>query len=166
MIAGVLSDSHGNLELMLEVAATMTSQQGAELIFHLGDDFADAVFLERNGYPIRKVPGLWCPEYRDTRVPKRLVEQIEGVTVACAHADKDLRAVDRAADVVLTGHTHAPRVELLGRTLYVNPGHVKGLQSRGHGASYAMLTIERGHVRAVVHCMAGGALYDVCLELE
>jgi len=165
MIAGVLSDSHGNLELMLAVADTMTAQHGAECIFHLGDDYADAVFLERNGYDVRKVPGLWCPEYRDSRIPKRLVEQIEGVTVACAHADKDLRAVERAADVVMTGHTHAPRIELLGKTLHVNPGHVKGLESRGHAASYAVLEIAERRVRAVLHLALGGALYDVCLDV-
>jgi putative phosphoesterase len=156
MTIGVLSDTHGNTVMMLAAAAELTQSHHAEIIFHLGDDYADATLLDRAGYNVRKVPGLWCPEYRDTRVEKVLVESFEGVTIAAAHADKDLRAQHRSADVILTGHTHSPAAVVLGKSLYVNPGHLKALISRDEPASYAVLEISPKTVKAVIHKFSGG----------
>lgn len=160
MILGVMSDTHGNGELMFSVAVSMTRVFGVETIFHLGDDYRDAVELSHAGYDVRMVPGLWCPEYLDTRIPKRLVETIDGITVACAHADKDLRHVERAAGIVLTGHTHMPNLTRIGLTLYVNPGHLTARNNRGQTASYAILAIGPGEVAATIRDAASDAVRD------
>ena len=154
MVLGVLSDTHGNSRLMHEAADAMTNRFHAETLFHLGDDYRDAQELLMAGYNVRCTPGLWCPEYQDSRIPKRLIEVFNGVSVACAHADKDLRHTERAAAIILTGHTHVARIELLGRSLYVNPGHLKSLMSRNEPASYAIVEIGPEGVRATIREVA------------
>ncbi len=161
MILGAMSDTHGNIELMLEVAGDMAGLFQAKVIFHLGDDYRDADELIAAGYRVRRVPGLWCAEYHDNHIPKRLVEEFDGIQVACAHADRDLRYPERAAGVVLTGHTHKAQVLLLGRSLYVNPGHLKsGSASRSERPSYAVIEIGRTEIRASIHETANGAVRD------
>jgi len=141
MILGVMSDTHGNTKLMHKVARSMTDHFKADLIYHLGDNYCDALELVMAGYNLQRVPGLWCPEYNDTQIPKRLRKEYDGLTVACAHADKDLRHTERAAAIILTGHTHSAQIVLLGRALYINPGHLKSRTSRGEPASYAIVEI-------------------------
>ena len=141
MVLGVMSDTHGNAALMYAAAKAMTADWGASVIFHLGDTYADAELLSCSGYDVRKVPGLWCPEYADGRVPRRRIETFDGLTVACAHAEKDLRHVERAAAIVLLGHTHCAAIEQAGRSLYLNPGHLTNPSSRGQRASYGIIDI-------------------------
>ena len=153
---GVMSDTHGNTSLMLAVAKEMQTRYGVQVIFHLGDDYEDAEWLGNMGYPVRKVPGLWCAAYHDGRIPKRLVEDFDGVLVACAHADKDLRYTERAAAIVLTGHTHQAAVDLLGRSLYVNPGHLARTTSRGEPATYAIIDLGPEQVHVQIRDVSGG----------
>ncbi len=160
MILGVMSDTHGNGELMHLAAVAMTRVYGADVLFHLGDDYRDALELSRMGYDVRMVPGLWCPEYLDTRIPKRLIETFDGLDVACAHADKDLRHTERAAGIVLTGHTHTPNLTLIGRTFYINPGHLTARTNRGQPASYAIVAIDAANVTASIRDAATDAVRE------
>ena len=150
MILGVMSDTHGNLRLMQDTAQAMRERFNTEAIFHLGDDYRDPEGLIKAGFTIYRVPGLWCPEYQDPHISKRFVDTFDGVSIACAHADKDLRYTERAAAIVLTGHTHAARIELLGESLYINPGHLKEPVCRNERASYAVIEISSDSVRAVI----------------
>ena len=155
MVLGVMSDTHGNAALMHEVAETMVAQFAIELIWHLGDDYVDAAALVLAGHTIRRLPGLWCPEYHDSRIPRRLLEACDGVTVAGAHAQKDLRHTERAAAVILTGHTHQAAIDLIGRSLLVNPGHLAKHASRGERASYAVIDIRPKSIRASIRELSG-----------
>lgn len=162
-----MSDTHGNLDLMRAVARTMTGQLRVEVLFHLGDDYTDPEELEYTGYDLRRVPGLWCSAYQDGYTPKRLVEDFEGVAVACAHAEKDLRHVERAAAVILVGHTHVANIAHLGRSLYVNPGHLKAPISRGERASFATIQISDSEVQVRIHEALDGSLrYQVSVDRE
>jgi len=160
MILGVMSDTHGNRRLMHRVATDLTARFGAEILYHLGDDYEDALALEELGYAVRMVPGLWCPEYHDARVPNRRMDDVGGLTVACAHADKDLRHPERAAAVILTGHTHEAGLALLGRSLYVNPGHLKARVSRGEPASFAVVEIDASEIHAAIYQAVRGVVRD------
>jgi len=167
MILGVLSDTHGNRTLMHQAARELTGTLGATLLFHLGDDYADGRELSLSGYTVRQVPGLWCAEYHDSRIPKRLAEDMDGITVACAHADKDLRAPERAAGIVLVGHTHEARIMQLGRSLYVNPGHLKTLVSRGERASFAFVEIRPAEVCARIYDVESLQMrFEVCVDRD
>lgn len=146
-----MSDTHGNLRIMKDVAQAMRERFNVDAIIHLGDDYRDCEGLIADGFTVHRVPGLWCPEYHDTRISKRLVDKFDGVSVACAHADKDLRHIDREnAALILTGHTHAARIELLGQSLLINPGHLKEPVCRNERASYVILEIDADSVKATI----------------
>jgi uncharacterized protein len=151
MILGVMSDTHGNSRLMHDAAQTLTGDLRAELLFHLGDDYIDSEELILAGYAVRRVPGLWCPQYQDARIPKRFVETFDGLQVAWAHAEKDLRFPERAAAIILTGHTHQADIVLLGHSLYVNPGHLKAPICQDIPASYGLIEIGPAEVHAAIY---------------
>lgn len=141
MIIGVLSDTHGNRKLMHAVADRMRDEHGAQLLLHLGDDYADAEELALSAFDVVAVPGLWCSEYQSTWVKNTRIEEIEGLTIAMAHADQDLRGKERRAAVWLTGHTHSAKIERRGKSVHFNPGHLKSHNSRGERASYGLIEI-------------------------
>jgi predicted phosphodiesterase len=146
-----MSDTHGNSRLMHEAADAMIERFKAETIFHLGDDYRDADDLFACGYTVYRVPGLWCPEYQNGRIPKRLIVTFDGIRVACAHADKDLRFEERASEIILTGHTHVANIAIFGKSLYLNPGHLKSPMGRGERASYAVIEIGEEAIHASIH---------------
>lgn len=158
MILGVVSDTHGNLPMMQDVAKALTQEHGAELILHLGDDYADAVALRDAGFPVRMVPGLWCPEYRNPRIPKLILETFEGVTIACCHAVQDLRESARTAAIIVMGHTHTAEIRRVGRTVFFNPGHLKAAAHRGHPASYGLIQIDADHLILTIYGLDGRVL--------
>ncbi len=154
-----MSDTHGNRALMFQAGEVM-KHLGATVFFHLGDDYPDAQELAMSGLDVRMVPGLWCDAYRDARVPKRIVEYIHGVTIAAAHAAKDLRHTEHGADIIMTGHTHEPAIEPIGHSLYFNPGHLKGPQSRGQRPSFGILTLSDHVVHAAIHELTGSIRFE------
>ena len=140
MIIGVLSDTHGNRKLMHQVADRMKVIHKVELIVHVGDDYPDAEELAAAGHSVRMVPGLWCDEYHDGRIPHRITIPCDGITISAAHSEKDLGAAELSATIVLTGHTHVACIEKLGRSMHVNPGHLKNPKlDRGQRPSYAII---------------------------
>lgn len=153
---GVMSDTHGNRTLMHRVADLMTGKLGATVIIHAGDDYPDALDLQLYGHDVRMVPGLWCREYHNPRVPKRIHEVFRGVSIACAHTEKDLLHQEYAAAIIITGHTHVARIEHIGLSLYFNPGHLKALYDRGQDASFGMLHVDEQKVVAAIHELTGG----------
>lgn len=164
MRIGVLSDTHGNQRLMVAAADRLVDEHKAELLIHLGDDYADGQALEWAGYPVRTVPGLWCPEYRDHRYPNRLDESFAGVRVVALHADKDIRGYDYEADVILTGHTHTPRVEFVEGVLHLNPGHLKAQRDRGANASFGKVEIHDDRILAAVYELGGATKKELVVE--
>lgn len=155
MIVGVISDTHGNRRLMHQVADYLRSRHKAELLIHVGDDYADAEELAMAGHTIKMVPGLWCPEYANYRIPNTIVESVDGITISATHADKDLRARELTATVVLTGHTHEARIEKLGRSIHLNPGHLKSKYDRGQYPSYALIKTDEDGVEVAIYEISG-----------
>ena len=156
MIIGVISDTHGNRKLMHQVSDRMKAKHGVELFFHVGDDYPDAKELSLAGHNVHMVPGLWCEEYQDGRTPKRIVIPCDGIAISAAHAEKDLGATELAASIVLTGHTHVARIEKLGRSVHVNPGHLKHHKlDRGQRPSYAIISTMAESVAIAIHEIDG-----------
>ncbi|MDZ4859070.1 MAG: YfcE family phosphodiesterase [Candidatus Hydrogenedentes bacterium] len=151
MIIGVMSDTHGNLRLMHQAADQMKALHQADLIIHVGDDYADAQALAMAGHNVRMVPGLWCDAYNNPRIPNRIVVECDGITISAAHADKDLRAAELSATIVLTGHTHVAKIEKLGRSLHVNPGHLKNAKlDRGQRPSFAVIETSKDEIEVSI----------------
>ncbi len=155
MIIGVMSDTHGNRKLMHHVADRMVDEFGAELIYHAGDNYGDAEELGYSGVPVRKVPGLWCDEYHEAHIPNEWREVHAGLPFACVHVREELSPEGRKAAIIIYGHTHAPAIEQVNGSLWLNPGHLKRPQDRGHEASFAMLNLGPQEVAVRVHGVDG-----------
>ena len=148
MLLGVLSDSHGNVEALQKVAYYFT-EACVDLVLHLGDDYLDILFLEAADLKVLAVPGLYCPEYRDPTIPNRRIENLAGVKIMMTHSPEvskfdlpgDLAPENPQVDLFLYGHTHIPDIQEKDGVLWVNPGHLKAHDRRGHPLSYALISL-------------------------
>jgi putative phosphoesterase len=128
----VLADTHDKLPAKIEDLAA-----GADEIWHLGDVCSPAILqaIENFGPPVTVVRGN-CDS--NTEWPLELHLKRNGIRLCLAHIPPD-NAPD-GADVVLHGHTHVPRNERVGGTLFLNPGCVTR-PNRGAPPSVATLEI-------------------------
>jgi len=149
----VISDTHGNYLAPL----TLLDGSGADMLIHLGDDIADAHFIE----PLLDIPLLKVPGNCDHSAaePREIIETISGTRFFITHGDRYRvkngleilagKAVENKAAVALFGHTHIPCVQKLNGILLINPGT---LMAGSDSKSYAMVTILGSSVSAqIIH---------------
>jgi putative phosphoesterase len=117
---GIISDTHGLLR-----REALTALRGSELIVHAGDIGApDVLDALRELAPLVAIRGNndtapWARELPDT-----LTFDAGGRHVHLLHDLKTL-AVEPRADgiaVIVSGHSHKPKIERRDGVLYVNPG--------------------------------------------
>jgi uncharacterized protein len=166
MLLGILSDTHGNLEAIQEVASRFLAAQ-VDQVLHLGDDYLDILFLEAANLKVLAVPGLYCPEYRDPTIPNRRIETLAGVNILMMHTpeaskfdqpgDWDLKERDQV-NIVLYGHTHVPDIREVKGVLWVNPGHLKAHDRRGYPLSYALMYLTPPTVDIRILSLASGQM--------
>jgi hypothetical protein len=120
MKVGVISDTHGLLR-----AEALTALQGCERIIHAGD-IGKAEILEQLASiaPLHVVRGnndqgaLWA-EY----IADQLSFDLNGWQTLLVHDLADVPAeLDAGTRLVITGHSHKPRIEWRGERLFLNPG--------------------------------------------
>lgn len=150
MLLGVVSDTHGNIEGMRRLADLLRNK-GASRLLHVGDDYRDVKTLKKFGLEVTGVPGVFCREYGDTRVPNRLVVALNGVKFLLTHTesrhrndapgDPDPQVLAQEVEIVLFGHTHHPTLEERQGVLWLNPGHLKNRQDRGYPPTFALLAL-------------------------
>ncbi len=150
MKAGLISDSHGDIE-NLNKAVKLLVSEGVDVIIHLGDDAADIGKIKDPGVRIIAVPGVFENAYADQNIPNRIIESFDGVRVLITHTpdsnDKDLpgdlkpeSVLDESSvDLMVHGHTHAASIIKKRGVTFVNPGHLKSSVSRGSGPSFGVL---------------------------
>ena len=119
----VLSDSHGNVDNMVR-AVELTKPDG---IIHLGDCWRDAEELHElfPRLPLEQVPGN-CDFGRFEALERVLILDDHRVLIAHGHTlgvktgllRAQYRALEQNADLLLFGHTHAPR------PMMMNPGSI------------------------------------------
>lgn len=134
MRIGILSDSHGHIEITAR-AVELLLDQGAEILLHLGDFETEAIIDELVGHPARIVFGNCDWDLKGLSSYARHV----GVTVdhplgiieadekriAFTHGhlrDSMEKAIHEEVDYLLHGHTHELRDERFGPTRIINPG--------------------------------------------
>ena len=117
---GLISDTHGLLR-----PEALSFLRGSDFIVHAGD-IGDAEVLEelRRLAPLTAVrgnndKGPWAKAIAETEVL-----QVEEVCIYVLHdlAELDLDPVAAGFRVVVSGHSHNPRIEERDGVLYVNPG--------------------------------------------
>lgn len=116
---GIISDTHGLLRPEAERALT-----GVDHIIHAGDigrpEIVDAL---RRIAPVTAVrgnvdSGAWARDYPDTNLVR-----LAGKSIYVLHDLKTLKADPGAGiDVIVSGHSHVPKIDTVGGVLYLNPG--------------------------------------------
>jgi putative phosphoesterase len=114
---GIISDTHGLLRPEAERCL-----MGVDHIIHAGDigrpDIVDAL---RRIAPVTAIrgnvdSGEWARECPDTKLV-----WLAGKSIYVLHDLKTLQA-DPGVDVIISGHSHAPKIDTVGGVLYLNPG--------------------------------------------
>jgi putative phosphoesterase len=120
MKIGIISDTHG--VLCPEAAERLA---GVRHIVHAGDVGRPEVISElRKIAPVVAIRGNvdrgeWAADY-----PETALVRLGGRTIYVLHNLKEL-ALDPVAagiDVVVSGHSHRPKIETVDGVLYLNPG--------------------------------------------
>jgi uncharacterized protein len=148
MIIGVISDTHGLLRP--EAVALL---RGSEHIIHAGDIGSPEIVpaLEEIA-PVTAIRGNVDTQPWAQRFPETEVVELAGTHIYVIH---DVNALDlnpRAAGfaVVISGHSHRPRLETQSGVLYFNPGSA--------GPRRFNLPISLGHLRIVPRNIEGKLL--------
>ncbi|WFU58283.1 metallophosphoesterase family protein [Bradyrhizobium pachyrhizi] len=116
---GIISDTHGLFRPEAERGLA-----GVDHIIHAGDigrpEIVDAL---RRIAPVTAIrgnvdSGEWAHQYPDT---KRV--RLAGKSIYVLHDLKTLQAgLGPGIDVIVSGHSHVPKIDTVGGVLYLNPG--------------------------------------------
>ncbi len=158
----VVSDTHGELNNVKRLVEVCRAEIKPDVIVHLGDDSPDAEPLRELNVPLYVVPGVYESHYREPSTKRRLIVELEGLRFLLSHTDtrhqndppeeRDPQEILNSGevDVLLHGHTHIPKIELRGRKLVVNPGHLKTSDKKGYPPTYAIMDIDSDRVKIVI----------------
>jgi putative phosphoesterase len=144
---GLLSDTHGLLRPELWVAL-----EGVEQLVHAGDvGSPDVLAALRSRFPLTVVRGNVDRGAWAEALPRDVTVELGGVLVHVLHDLEELDLAPAAAGigVVVTGHSHVPRMERRGGVLYVNPGSC-GPRRFDLPVTVALLTVGGGSVDATL----------------
>ena len=140
----VLSDSHGNLENMIQAVEKETPR----MILHLGDCWRDGERLHKHfpDIPFHQVPGN-C-DFRPPEPAEQLLF-LEDKRVLICHGHTygvkqslltaGYAAEEQNLDLFLFGHTHRPLVDKRGKTLILNPGSIGDY----YNSYYGIITLKK-----------------------
>jgi uncharacterized protein len=120
LVVGVISDTHGLLR-----PEAVAALRGVDLIVHAGDVGSPAVLAGLGRIaPVLAVRGNNDRDAWSGTLPEIVVTDVGAARVCVVHDAKELELdPDRERiDVVISGHSHRPRVEQRGRVLLLNPG--------------------------------------------
>ena len=148
---GIISDTHGLLRPEAERGLT-----GVDHIIHAGDigrpEIVDAL---RRIAPVTAIrgnvdSGEWAREYPDTDLVR-----LAGKSIYVLHDLKMLQADPGAGiDVVVSGHSHMPKIDTVGGVLYLNPGSAGPRRFR-LPITFATLDITPESMRPEIHDLGG-----------
>jgi putative phosphoesterase len=136
---GLLADTQGSFDVDALVRHATAQFGDVDEIWHAGDWGSEAVLngLRGIGPPLVVVNGN-APD--DAHYPMTVEREIEGVRVGMIHnLEPKRRAWANGFDVVIHGHTHRWRDEVVGRTRFINPGTATRPQFGGTERTMARL---------------------------
>ncbi|MFO1079693.1 MAG: metallophosphoesterase family protein [Reyranellaceae bacterium] len=148
MKLGVISDTHGLLR-----PEALAALAGVDHILHAGDIGRPEVIVGLQALaPVTAVrgnvdQGAWAAAFpATTRV------RLGGRSILLLHslAELDLDPVAAGIDLVVSGHSHRPKVEAIGPVLYLNPGSAGPRRFR-LPVALATLVIGAGGMRPHLH---------------
>ena len=148
MRIGVISDTHGLLR-----PEALDRLAGVDHIIHAGDiGGAHVIDRLRAIAPTAAIKGnndtdAWASGY-----PAHAVIELAGRTIFVLHDLKEL-SLDPATmgyDVVVSGHSHKPKIETAGGVLFLNPGSA-GPRRFKLPITLAILDLGGGPIQPAIH---------------
>jgi hypothetical protein len=150
---GIISDTHGLLRPEAERMLV-----GVDHIVH-GGDIGDPRIIDALGRlaPITAIRGNvdtgdWAAAYAETELVR-----LAGRSIYVLHDLKTLQIdpVARGIDVVVSGHSHVPKIETVDGVLYLNPGSA-GRRRFRLPITLATIDITPVGLRPVIHDLPEG----------
>jgi putative phosphoesterase len=148
---GIISDTHGLLRHEAERGLT-----GVDHIIHAGDigrpEIVDAL---RRIAPVTAIRGNvdngeWAAEYPDTNLVR-----LAGKSIYVLHDLKTLQPnLGAGIDVIVSGHSHVPKIDTVGGVLYLNPGSA-GPRRFKLPIALATLEVTSEGMRPEIHDLGG-----------
>ncbi|MFS2157109.1 metallophosphoesterase family protein [Pseudomonas sp. Pseusp122] len=143
MKIGVISDTHGLLR-----PEAVAALQGCEQIIHAGDIGKPEILEQLAAIaPLQVVRGNndlnleWARGLGD-----HLILDLDGWQTLLVHDIADVPAeLDATIKLVITGHSHKPRIEWRGERLWLNPGSA-GPRRFKLPVTLALLDIQAGEI--------------------
>lgn len=150
MRVGLISDTHGLLR-----PQALAFLDGCDHIIHGGDIGGEAVLESLRAIaPVTAVRGnndtaAWARKIAETELIR-----LEDIWIYVIHdlAGLDIDPKAAGVDVVISGHSHQPRVEERDGVLYVNPGSA-GPRRFKLPVSVAELRVGHSRVEARLECL-------------
>lgn len=148
---GIISDTHG---LLRPEASRLLA--GVHHIIHAGDIGRPEVLSGlRRIAPVTAIRGnvdggAWAAGYPDTahvRLGRRSIFVLHDLK------ELDLDPAAAGIDVVVSGHSHRPKIETVGGVLYLNPGSA-GPRRFTLPVALATLALGSGALRPLIHHVA------------
>lgn len=137
---GVISDTHGRLR-----AEAIIALEGCDVLFHAGDVCGPLILTQLSAIaPCHAVAGN-CDT--DETLPLEVLESVAGLRVLVHHGHRVLDEKSFNPDIIITGHTHVPRIERDGAILRLNPGSA-GPRRFNLPVTVARITVREGRAHA------------------
>ncbi len=148
----VISDTHGDT---YKAEEAIRSNNGVNLIIHLGDYFRDAQKLSNlfPGIPVEYIYGN--SDFMIDNVPAEKMLDVCGKKIFITHGHRYSvkwdyeklfkKAEELHADLLLFGHTHVPEIISRGKYYVLNPGSASDPRDDSD-ESYAIIEIDNGKV--------------------
>jgi uncharacterized protein len=148
---GIISDTH-----KLVRAEAREQLRGVDLIVHAGDIGSLQVIEQLTEIaPVKAIRGNIDKDPWADQFPHDDVIEVDGTTLYVLHNLSDIEIDPTAAgfQVVISGHSHSPKIERKDGVLYINPGSA-GPRRFKLPIALAMLTIKRGKLTATIEELA------------
>ena len=137
---GVISDTHGRLR-----AEAIIALEGCDVIFHAGDVCGPLIIPQLAELaPCLAVAGN-CDD--DETLPLTSMQVVAGLRILMYHGHLPVDESAFRPDIVITGHTHVPKLEQVGDVLRLNPGSA-GPRRFNLPVTVARITVREGRASA------------------
>ena len=157
MRAAVLSDSHGNLELLKRALSLARDEGPLDFVFHLGDEHTDIDGLLLDGEECEVVPGIYHKDYLEGVMSPFSVVELDNLVIALAHQPSDLPTMDayQIPRLFLHGHTHNLTLIQHPWGLTFNPGHLSRPRDKARLASFGCISTSLDQLTVVGRTLDG-----------
>ena len=160
MLIGLISDTHDYIQ-HIKKAVEIFKERKVELVLHIGDYCSPFTIPLFKGLSLKGIFGnndgdkfLLISKFREIGADIEgdfMTLDVEGLHIAVYHGTYSEITASLCEsgryDVVITGHTHEMVKQIVGETLWINPGTANGFEGK---ATIAFLDSETKNVTFVI----------------